>query len=155
MTDQNESIDQQPQASEVDDRGNAPDATTDPDDQDRVERLAGELRSVMESMPDSTMVLFSAPVPDPDAMDARERTALAIAERAGLKPWPEWAAVRHGVGSGAHMLNIIDELGETGRAEGVVVCLLAPIEPALLTQAGAVALDTGLLIAVMGDNVPQ
>jgi hypothetical protein len=121
-------------------------------DAEHIERLAAELASTMTHLPQATMVLFTAPAPDIEAMDARESTAVAIAERAGLRPWPEWAAVRHGVGSGAHFLNIIGELGETGRAEAVVVCPLAEIEPALLSQAGAVALDVGLELAVVGDG---
>jgi hypothetical protein len=123
-------------------------------DAEHTERLATELASTMTLLPEATMVLFTAPAPDAEAMDARESTAIAIAQRAGLRPWPVWAAVRHGVGSGAHFLSIIDELGETGRAEAVVVCPLAEIEPTLLTQAGAVALDVGLELAVVGDGRP-
>jgi hypothetical protein len=119
---------------------------------DRIGRIAANLREVLARQPHPTMVLFSAPAPDTAAADAREQAAVQIAEQAGLQPWPSWAPVRHGVGTGAHLLNTIDELGETGRAAGVVICPLAPIEPSLLAQAAAVAGDAGLELVVVADT---
>jgi hypothetical protein len=116
-------------------------------------RLVDELRQALDRLPDATMALFSGPAPSTDDAAARQDLAVAVAGRAGLAPWPEWAAVRHGRGLGAHVLNVIDELGETGRARGVVVALLAPIDSCLVAQMGVVAAERGLDVAVVGGPV--
>lgn len=116
-----------------------------------IDRLATELRDTLAQLPDSTMVLFSAPAPSVDSADARQNLAAAVAEHAGLPPWPEWAAARHGQGHGSHLHGLIHELGEAGKA-AVIVVLLAPIEPSLLSHARAVAADVGLGFAVVGDR---
>ena len=116
-------------------------------------RLVDELRQALDRLPDPTMALFSGPAPEADDAAARQDLAMVIADRAGLSPWPEWAAVRHGRGLGAHVLNIIDELGQTGRARGVVVVLLAPIASCLIAQMSVVASEGGLELAVVGGPV--
>jgi hypothetical protein len=119
-----------------------------------VDRLASELRAARAELPSPSMVLFSAPAVDAHAGDTREALALDIAARAGLRPWPDWAVVRHGPGLGVHLLNVVHDLGRTGRASGVVVCALAPIAPSLVAQAGVVAARGNLAFAVVGDLEP-
>jgi hypothetical protein len=118
------------------------------------DRLASELRAVLAEHPSPTLVLFSAPAPDDEAAAAREALALDVATRAGLRPWPDWTVVRHGRGHGAHLLSVIEQLGDTGRAAGVVVCLLAPLDPSLIAHAAAVAVHADLAFAVVGDPEP-
>ncbi len=115
------------------------------------ERLATEVRAARAELPAPSMVLFSGPAADPAAADAREALALEVARLAGLRPWPDWAVVRHGPGRGAHLLNVVHDLGATGRAAGVVVCALAPLAPSLVTLAEVVASRGGLAFAVAGD----
>lgn len=112
--------------------------------------LVSSLRAARANVAAPAMVLFTAPAPTIADVDAREERARRLADAAGLLPWPDWAAVRHGKGLGAHVLSIISELGETGRANGVIVCALSPIDASLVAHAGAVAADAGLDVAVVG-----
>jgi hypothetical protein len=131
----------------------APAAPHDPAMTDALaDRLASELRAVLAEQPSPSMVLFSAPAVDEQASTRRETLALEVATKAGLRPWPDWSIVRHGRGHGVHLFSIIDQLGETGRAAGVVVCLLAPLAPSLVVHARAVATEVGLAVAVVGET---
>lgn len=68
-------------------------------------------------------VLTDDPYPD----QLRE-SASAIATRVGLSPWPDWALGWQSAGRtpepwrGPDILEIIRDLGATGRSEGVLVC---------------------------------
>lgn len=115
--------------------------------------LGARLRDALAELPRPAHVLFTAPAVTPDQISARTATAEEVAAAAGLLPWPDWAVVRHGAGTGPHLLNVIHDLGATGRARAAVVCPLAPAEPALLHQAAAVAVAAGLEVAVVGDEV--
>ncbi len=123
-------------------------------DEDDRARAAAELAAVWEQMPKATKALFSGPAPTTDDAAARHDLAADIAERAGLLPWPEWAAVRHGRGHGAHLLGIVAELGETGRADGVIVVAVAPLWPSFRAHVERVATDAGLQLRII-DLVEQ
>ena len=84
-------------------------------------------------MPERTKVVFTAHSlpervlvddPYPDELHA---SAAAIAERAGLGPWAEWAIGWQSAGRtpepwrGPDILQIIDDLAGTGRADGLVI----------------------------------
>ena len=112
--------------------------------------LVAALREARDTVTGPAMVLFTAPAPTIDDVEARQERSRRLAEAAGLPPWPDWAAVRHGKGSGPHVLSLIGELAETGRANGVVICALAPLHPSLAAHAAAVAADSGLDIAIVG-----
>lgn len=114
-------------------------------------RLAADVRAARDELPAPSMVLFSGPARDPQAAEAREALAMQVATASGLLPWPDWSVVRHGSGRGAHLLSVIDQLGETGRAAGVVVCLLAPLAASVVDHARTVAARRGLAIAVVGE----
>lgn len=98
-----------------------------------VEHQATALRSTLEGMPERTKVLFTAhslperaladdPYPDQLADGAR-----MIATAAGLGPWAGWGIAWQSAGRtpepwrGPDILQVIDDLADTGRAEGVVV----------------------------------
>lgn len=115
--------------------------------------LGARLRDVLAPLPRPVHVLFTAPAADVDEVAARAASAEAVARAAGLLPWPDWAVVRHGAGTGPHLLNVLHDLGATRRARAAVVCPLAPIDPGLLAQAAAVAAAAGLEVAVVGDEV--
>lgn len=116
-------------------------------------RLGGELRAALDALPRPVHVLFSAPATSATEAEARTAAAEAIAAAAGLLPWPDWAVVRHGAGTGPHLLNILHDLGATRRAAAVAICPLAPVDRSLLVQAAAVAAAAGLEVAVVGDEV--
>ena len=86
------------------------------------------------TLPARHKVLFTAHslpervlVDDPYPEQLRE-SAAAIAGRVGLLPWPDWALGWQSAGRtpepwrGPDILEIIRELGATGRSEGVLVC---------------------------------
>lgn len=118
-------------------------------DEDDRSRAASELAAAWARLTGPTKALFSGPAPTTDDAAARHDLAADIARRAGLLPWPEWAAVRHGPGHGAHLLGIVAELGETGRAGAVIVVALAPLAASLSAHLKRVATDAGLELAVI------
>jgi ferrochelatase len=96
--------------------------------------LATAVADARATLPASHKVLFTAHSlpervlvgdPYPDQLRA---SATAIAERVGMLPWPDWALAWQSAGRtpepwrGPDILEVIDELGATGRAEGVLVC---------------------------------
>jgi len=96
--------------------------------------LTDAVRDARASLPAKHKVLFTAhSLPerilegDPYADQLRE-SAEAVAGRVGLLPWPDWALGWQSAGRtpepwrGPDILDIIRELGATGRAEGVLVC---------------------------------
>lgn len=119
------------------------------------EAVASDVSDAVHRLPRPVHVLFSAPAPDPDATTLRDEQAEAIAGAAGLLPWPDWAVVRHGAGTGPHLLNVVDDLGRTRRAAAVVVCHLAPVDASLLAHTAAVAAHHGLQIAIVGHEEVQ
>ncbi len=95
---------------------------------------AAAVRDATAALPDSTKVLFTAhslpervlvddPYPSELATSARE-----IARRAGLATWAGWGLAWQSAGRtpepwrGPDVLQVIRDLAETGRSEGVVVC---------------------------------
>jgi len=106
-------------------------ATLDP----YVEFLARQLTATLDGMPSATKVVFTAhslprrvvATGDPCAAELRA-TAAAVATRAGLDPWAQWAVAWQSAGRtpepwlGPDVGEVIDELAATGRAEGLVVC---------------------------------
>lgn len=96
--------------------------------------LATAVADARTTLPEDHKVLFTAHslpervlVDDPYPDQLRE-SAAAVAERVGLRPWPDWALAWQSAGRtpepwrGPDILAVIDELGATGRAEGVLVC---------------------------------
>jgi len=98
-----------------------------------IDHQATSLREVLTTMPERTKVVFTAHSlpervlvddPYPDELHA---SAAAIAERAGLGPWAEWAIGWQSAGRtpepwrGPDILQIIDDLAGTGRADGLVI----------------------------------
>jgi ferrochelatase len=63
--------------------------------------------------------------PSPDQLQA---SALAVTERLGLQPWPDWAVAWQSAGRtpepwrGPDILDVIRTLASTGRSAGVLVC---------------------------------
>jgi ferrochelatase len=100
-----------------------------------VDFLAGAVRDELTRLPARTKVLFTAhslPArveemgdPYPDELRA---TAAAVAARAGLAPWAQWATAWQSAGRthepwlGPDVRTVIDELAGTGRGTGVLVC---------------------------------
>ena len=96
--------------------------------------LVGALGDARATLPPAHKVLFTAhSLPervlegDPYPDQLRE-SASAVAERAGLLPWPDWAIAWQSAGRtpepwrGPDILAVIRDLGETGRTGGVAVC---------------------------------
>ena len=100
-----------------------------------VEFLAGAVNDALAAMPPSTKVLFTAhslPVRvvadgDPYADEVRA-TAEAVAARLGLDRWAGWTVAWQSAGRTPEpwlepdVRTVIQDLGETGRADGVLVC---------------------------------
>jgi protoporphyrinogen oxidase/ferrochelatase len=99
-----------------------------------VDFLATALGDARASVPDKHKVLFTAHslpkrvlVDDPYPVQLRE-SATAIATKVGLSPWYDWALGWQSAGrtpepwAGPDILEIIRDLAETERSEGVVVC---------------------------------
>jgi protoporphyrin/coproporphyrin ferrochelatase len=95
---------------------------------------AARVRTALGSLPTATKVLFTAhSLPeralagDPYADELRA-SATAIAGHAGLDPWYGWALAWQSAGRtpepwrGPDVAHVIRDLGDTGRAEGVLVC---------------------------------
>ncbi|MBK5224150.1 MAG: hypothetical protein JJE52_15005 [Acidimicrobiia bacterium] len=117
---------------------------------DQMQQVAVDLRDALSRLPAHTHVLFTAPAADEAARANRDTLAQLIANSAGLRPWPDWATVRHGDGTGPHLLNVLFDLGETGRADAAVVCPLSPIDGSLLAHAATVASAAGLELSIVG-----
>jgi ferrochelatase len=96
--------------------------------------LADAVRDAAGRLPARHHVLFTAHslperalVDDPYPDQLRE-SAEAVAARAGLMPWAGWGLAWQSAGRtpepwrGPDVLDVIRELGETGRSEGVLVC---------------------------------
>ncbi len=98
-----------------------------------VEHQAASLRRLLQRMPQRTKVVFTAHSlpervlegdPYPDELFASAR---AIATRAGLAAWGDWGIAWQSAGAtpepwrGPDLLAVIDDLAETGRAEGIAV----------------------------------
>lgn len=98
-----------------------------------VAHQAGSLRATLDTMPQRTKVVFTAHslperalVDDPYA-DQLFASARAIAEAAGLGRWAGWGVAWQSAGRtpepwrGPDILEVIEDLAATGRAEGIVV----------------------------------
>ena len=98
-----------------------------------VEHQASSLKALLGRMPARTKVVFTAHSlperalqgdPYPDELFASAR---AIATRAGLAAWGDWGLAWQSAGAtpepwrGPDLLTVIDDLAETGRAEGLAV----------------------------------
>ena len=96
--------------------------------------LTTAVRDARRGLPERTKVLFTAHslpervlVGDPYAEELRA-SAAAVAEAAGLDRWAGWALAWQSAGRtpepwrGPDILEVIDDLAETGRADGVLVC---------------------------------
>jgi len=96
--------------------------------------LVSALADARATLPPEHKVLFTAhSLPervlegDPYPDQLRE-SASAVADRAGLLPWPDWAIAWQSAGRtpepwrGPDILAVIRDLGATGRTHGVAVC---------------------------------
>lgn len=96
--------------------------------------LTAALAEIRVDLPAGHKVLFTAHslpervlVGDPYPEQLRESAAV-VAERVGMLPWPEWAIAWQSAGRtpepwrGPDILQVIRDLGETGRGTGVAVC---------------------------------
>ena len=98
-----------------------------------VDHQSDALQLLLDEAPERTKVLFTAHSlpervlagdPYPEQL---QDSAQAIAERAGLLRWGEWAIAWQSAGRtpepwrGPDVLAVIDDLADTGRADGVVV----------------------------------
>lgn len=99
-----------------------------------VDAQAGRVRDALADLPEATKVLFTAhSLPerilegDPYPEQLRS-SAAAIAAAAKLDPWADWALAWQSAGRtpepwrGPDILEVIRDLGSTGRADGVLVC---------------------------------
>ncbi len=96
--------------------------------------LTAALLAARATVPEHHKVLFTAhslperALVDDPYPDQLHESAAAVAERVGLRPWPDWAVAWQSAGRtpepwrGPDILEVIRELGATGRSEGVVVC---------------------------------
>jgi protoporphyrin/coproporphyrin ferrochelatase len=104
------------------------------DEPSYVEFLAAAVGDGLALLPERTKVLFTAHSlperalagdPYPDQLRA---SAAAAAEAVGLDPWAGWSLAWQSAGRtpepwrGPDVLEVIDDLAGTGRAEGVLVC---------------------------------
>jgi ferrochelatase len=96
--------------------------------------LAAGIQAERAALPPSSKLLFTAHSlpervlagdPYPDQLQA---SALAVTERLGLQPWPDWAVAWQSAGRtpepwrGPDILDVIRTLASTGRSAGVLVC---------------------------------
>jgi ferrochelatase len=99
-----------------------------------VDAQAARVRAALADMPAKTKVLFTAHslpervLADDPYPDELRTSAAAIAEAAGLERWYGWALAWQSAGRtpepwrGPDVVQVIRDLGTTGRAEGVLVC---------------------------------
>jgi ferrochelatase len=99
-----------------------------------IDFLAAATRDALAAMPERTKVVFTAhSLPervlagDPYA-DQLHESARAVAARLGLNRWAGWGTAWQSAGRtpepwrGPDILEVIDDLAGTGRADGIVVC---------------------------------
>lgn len=99
-----------------------------------LEFLTEAVRDARTTLPPAHKVLFTAHslpertlVDDPYPEQLRE-SATEVAGRVGLLPWPDWAIAWQSAGRtpepwrGPDILEVIRELGATGRSDAVLVC---------------------------------
>jgi ferrochelatase len=100
-----------------------------------VEFLTAAVRESLAGMPEQTKVLFTAhslparveAMGDPYTEELRS-TASAVAARAGLHPWAQWSTAWQSAGRtpepwlGPDIRTVIDDLADTGRGTGILVC---------------------------------
>jgi ferrochelatase len=127
--------------------------------------LAGAVAEARATLPARHKVLFTAhSLPervlagDPYPDQLRE-SAAAVADRLGLLPWPDWALAWQSAGRtpepwrGPDVVEVIRDLGGTGRSEGVLVCPQGftsdhlEVLYDLDVQAAKAAADVGLALA--------
>ena len=127
--------------------------------------LTDALTTARAAVPANHKVLFTAHslperslVDDPYPDELRE-SAAAVAERVGLLPWPDWAIAWQSAGRtadpwrGPDILDVIRQLGATGRTDGVVVCAQGFVSDHLEVlydldiEASTLAADRGLAFA--------
>jgi ferrochelatase len=104
------------------------------DDEAWLDAQADRVRTALASLPTATKVLFTAHslpervLADDPYADELRASAAAIAERAGLDPWYGWALAWQSAGRtpepwrGPDILDVIRQLGDSGRTDGVLVC---------------------------------
>jgi protoporphyrin/coproporphyrin ferrochelatase len=95
---------------------------------------AARIADRLAAMPQRTKVLFTAHslpervLADDVYADQLWESALAVVERLGLNRWAAWGMAWQSAGRtpepwrGPDILDVIDDLAETGRADGVIVC---------------------------------
>jgi protoporphyrin/coproporphyrin ferrochelatase len=96
--------------------------------------LADRVRQARTALPETTKVLFTAHslpervLADDPYADQLWTSAATIAGRAGLNPWYGWALAWQSAGRtpepwrGPDILDVIRQLGDSGRTDGVLVC---------------------------------
>jgi ferrochelatase len=104
------------------------------DDEAWLDAQADRVRTALASLPTATKVLFTAHslpervLADDPYADELRASAAAIAEGARLDPWYGWALAWQSAGRtaepwrGPDVARVIRDLGDTGRADGVLVC---------------------------------
>ena len=100
-----------------------------------IDFLAAQVRRSLDGMPANTKVLFTAHSLPRRVLDAGDpypgelrATAAAVAGSAGLAPWAQWSVGWQSAGRtpepwiGPDVLEVIDELGPSENADGLLVC---------------------------------
>lgn len=99
-----------------------------------IDAQAARVREALADLPAKTKVLFTAHslpervLADDPYPDELRSSAAAIADAAGLEPWYGWALAWQSAGRtpepwrGPDVMQVVRDLGATGRAEGVLVC---------------------------------
>jgi ferrochelatase len=99
-----------------------------------VDFLTTAVRDALADLPERTKVLFTAhslperALVDDPYPDQLRASATAVAAAAGLHRWAGWSLCWQSAGRtadpwrGPDVLDVIDELAATGRADGVLVC---------------------------------
>jgi len=96
--------------------------------------LTAAVRDGLAGLPERTKVLFTAHslpervLQDDPYPDQLRESAAAVAEAAGLDRWAGWSLCWQSAGRtpepwrGPDILSVLEDLAETGRADGVLVC---------------------------------